>query len=508
MVNNNMAKQGLNIVTDTDYALIMENLPNIILNAQKMCAEKMEPTLDEVKAIQNFILDHIRKHQRIIYGGYAQNKAIELKNPADVFYKHDWDIKDIEFYSTHPMVDIKELADGLHTKGYKDIMVESAMHDETYTLRVNGRAYSDIAYIASISNHKIRTFEYDGLKMVHPHVALIDYYRMINDMLGNAWRMEKNMKRMYLLQKYYPIEKFSDKGIKFNIKMPQKKIDLMRMVMEEFLLEHLSTFIATGFDVYNYYIMQAGFPEAAVKRKKSNIYYLEYILLEYNKDVPKLINFLRSKVEPRSITYVEHYPFFQYYGSWIEIFHEDNLIVRLFAYNDQCVPYNTVSINQDKKILEKRIATLDYMVMLNMMHKFRTFVEKNDDNKDHYFSYQSMISNLIEARDQYLESTGTTILDKHPYRIMNIRCIGYTISAERKSRARMQARIAKGKPARFRYKPGENKDQELTWNFMNTSGNAIQNVKKLKFIERDNIVYYRLDLDLELGSDEDVEEDN
>lgn len=490
-----MSKKGLRIVTDDDFTLISAQLPDIVLKAKQVCAEKLEPTIDEVRAIYDHIKEHIRKHKRIIYGGYAQNSAIKLINPEEVFYKYEWDIPDIEFYSNDPLTDIKILCHSLQDAGFKDIQASGAQHDESYKIHVNGRHYADISYVASIAYNNIKTFECEGIKMVHPHVALVDYYRMINDLLSNAWRIEKSFGRMFLLQKHYPLEKFPDKGIKFNIKMSKEKIILMGHVIKEFLPEHLGNIIVCGFETYNHYIQQSGYSEEVVKKKKSNIYYLEYLFLDYNKYVPLLINFMRSKVDnPKDISFVEHYPFFQYYGDWCEIFYKDILIARLFHYGEQCVPYHYVQFKHGSEIREKKIATLDYMVMTSLMHKFKSYIDKVEENKNHYFSYHTLATNLIEARDNYLEKTGKSIVDKHIFRMMTIRCIGYTITMERRFRNKIKERKAKGKPLVFRYEPTEkNKEEKLEWNFSNSSGNAISNIAKLRFIEKDSIVYFKKD---------------
>ena len=76
---------------------------------------KYEPTISEYKETMNYVLEFIKEKKKIIYGGYAQNKLIQIKNPDDVFYR-EIDTPDIEFYSFEPIKDIVDLCDFLYEK--------------------------------------------------------------------------------------------------------------------------------------------------------------------------------------------------------------------------------------------------------------------------------------------------------------------------------------------------------------------------------------------------------
>jgi hypothetical protein len=132
-------------------------------------------------------------------------------------------------------------------------------------------------------------------------------------------------------------------------------------------------------------------------------------------------------------------------------------------------------------------------------------VTHKDVNKNNYFSHQIMVTNLIDARDNYLEKSGKSIMDNHIYKILILKCIGNTMTAEKRRSERYKTRKEKGKVPVFRFN-SSNKDQVLSWNFPNTSGNAITDIYKLKFIEKNKQIYYRNDI-IENKETEDVDSD-
>ena len=82
------------------------------------------------------IINFIKKHNRIVYGGYAINELIRAKNEKDVFYKTT-DIADIEFYSPTPLEDLIELTEQLYSKKFEHIEASGGQHDGTYKIFVN-----------------------------------------------------------------------------------------------------------------------------------------------------------------------------------------------------------------------------------------------------------------------------------------------------------------------------------------------------------------------------------
>ena len=85
-----------------DYDIIMDNLDDIEEKAKKYYQDNFEePTKEEYQNMINDIKEYIREKGLIIYGGYAQNRLIGIKNNLDEFYK-ETDRPDLEIYSPDP----------------------------------------------------------------------------------------------------------------------------------------------------------------------------------------------------------------------------------------------------------------------------------------------------------------------------------------------------------------------------------------------------------------------
>ena len=95
---------------DEDIDKIKLNIDNIAEQAMTIYKTNYEPTLSESKEVYKELLNFIREKKRIIYGGYAQNSLILMKNKNDGFYK-EIDTPDIEFYSYEPVKDVFDLCD-------------------------------------------------------------------------------------------------------------------------------------------------------------------------------------------------------------------------------------------------------------------------------------------------------------------------------------------------------------------------------------------------------------
>jgi hypothetical protein len=110
-----------------DISKINQSIEKIKEDAQMEYKKFNEPTLDESSKICHEIIDFIKRKDRVVYGGYAQNLLIMSKNKDDTFYKeingafYNWpDIADIEFYSPTPIQDLIELTEELYKQKIPD----------------------------------------------------------------------------------------------------------------------------------------------------------------------------------------------------------------------------------------------------------------------------------------------------------------------------------------------------------------------------------------------------
>ena len=234
-----------------DYDKIREKLNDIEKKAKKYYQDNYEePTKEEYDNVMEDIKKYIKEKDLIIYGGYAQNKLIGIKNSADEFYD-EVDRPDLEVYSPDPIGDAMRMSDILFKKGYKYIRCEEGVHNETYKVFVNFLNFSDISYMDPYVFRNCPVIKVDGLKLTHPHFMQTDAYRVYADLLTSNFRLTKTFTRMTTLMKYYP---FDDKAEynKLTYKKTKENENMLRFVRKHII--HDSDLVVIGHYAYNYLV--------------------------------------------------------------------------------------------------------------------------------------------------------------------------------------------------------------------------------------------------------------
>ena len=241
-----------------DIIKINENIEAIKEAAQYEYKNTNVPTLKETSAVCKEIINFIKKKQRVVYGGYAQNLLIMSKNKDDVFYKeidgafYNWpDLADIEFYSPTPLQDLIELTEDLYKKKYEHIEASGGQHDGTYKIFVNFLNYCDITYIPTNIFNTMPIIKVDGIKCTHPHYMMVDAYRIFTDPMTSFWRLDKTIKRFQKIFKHYPIDQ-SGNNKKIELKKSNETDDFIRKK-----IIHNSKLIVVGFYGFDYYVKKS-----------------------------------------------------------------------------------------------------------------------------------------------------------------------------------------------------------------------------------------------------------
>jgi hypothetical protein len=113
-----------------DVDSILKNIDTIETDAKTIYLNSYEPTMSEINNVYKDIINFIKEKNRIVYGGYAQNSLIRVKNKDDVFYR-DSDVADIEFYTPDPVGDLIDICDMLYKKQYKYVEGKEGVHNES-----------------------------------------------------------------------------------------------------------------------------------------------------------------------------------------------------------------------------------------------------------------------------------------------------------------------------------------------------------------------------------------
>ena len=434
-----------------DIDIIKQNIDIIEDDAMKRKLEILEPTMVEFKEVLCIIIDFIKKKKRIIYGGYAQNNLIKIKNEHDVFYKKI-DQPDIEFYTYQPLEDTVELCDLLHSKKFKYIQGLEADHNETYKIFVNFINYCDITYIPKNIYDNMHCIKDNNLLYTHPHFMLIDAFRVYADPLTSYYRLNKTFTRFTTLMKYYP---FDLSLVKNTFTYDKENKETKRFIRHKIL--HNSQLIIIGHYAYNYLVKKID-----IKMLVEKFSYYQVISINYNEDKVKLGNFLKKHLT--NITSTEFHPYFQFYDKHTEYYQSGVCILKVYGHNNRCI------VNQSSEKKKVYFGTFQLIFLYLLIDYQYASTKRNSVEKN---NYMILITRLLITRTKYLDKYNKTILDRSPFQEFTLQCLGSTEDPLRTSRLNILKKKEAKKLIKFRYEPKGIPGKIPYFNFNNSSGNEI-----------------------------------
>lgn len=487
----------MQLYSDQDIDLFTHKIDQIEENLEEKEKMLTKDILNEKKNVEHEILAYIKEYKRKVYGGYAQNKLISIKNKNDAFYKEDA-IADLDFYSDDPIIDLIRLTNMLYQKGYKYVQASEATHKETYSIFVNFEVVCDISYVPKNIYHRIPFVDINGINYVHPSFIMIDLYRIFTDPVGSGtFRWKKTFPRLYLLQKHYPFNKATSK-LPINFEQVNTNHKKLLDTVYNYIINK-DSIIVSGKYAYNYFLEHSNIMKDNSLGKKYTLLDIDnYTLIStnYSQDASDIYKILKNNYPQFAdqINVVEYYPFWQFFGYSATISFNNIPIVTIYHYNKRCLPIKIVPsmkfqkngsmktiVDKDNKI---NLASYSLNLLMNMIMTFRTRVEKQEDL---YQFHNIMTSHLIEIRNYYLNKNKKTLFDNTIFQEFVIDCIGKSIDIIRETRLQryIKAKEKQG-PVVFRYDPADGiKEPKSTYKFANTSGNPIRNPSNFRVIEVD-----------------------
>jgi hypothetical protein len=430
---------------NNDIDILQKNILNIEKEANKEYKNKFEPKIEESKVIFDIVLDYVKKNKKIIYGGFAQDKLIKMKNKNDFIYEEN-EINDIEFYSSEPLKDLHELCDIIYNKTKINTSGKNAQHEGSFSIFVNFIQYCDITYQPKNINNNAPYILYNGLRLIHPYFIINDFYRIFTDPMTSYRILNKTFNRYNKIIKYYPFET-KNKNITF-----EKNNDKILNIIRKKII-HNSKLIVIGNYAYNYYL----------KKNKDtnliNIDYYELISIDYNNDLNNILNKLQ-KLFDNKITVNKYVKFFQFFDEKTDFLYNDKIILRLYNNNNRCIVYR-----ESKK--KKCYFGTTQLVILYLLSNYHYYLINKNNIANNYIN---MINNLNKTRNNYLDKNNLTILDKTPFQEFIIKCIGNTIEPFRMHRLKL---IKDKHKILYNYEPSKNIKEPENRIFDNESGNII-----------------------------------
>lgn len=466
--------------TAKDCKVVIDNIDEIIKNADNLGSTLIKPTHNDLRILFNTVLDFVKEKKRKIYGGFALNILLSSVEKKDMIYDiNDITKWDIDFYSPMPIEDARELSIRLFDKGYRHILAREAQHDETYTIFAETKNIADLTYVPKNIYNKIPFIVIDGIHITGPHFMLIDYFRVITDPLTSYYRLDKTFTRLCLISKHFPLP---EHNTPINMSPLSIELDIAFSTVHDFITDKKSL-VVIGMYAYNHLIK-----ELDSDIKTTDINYYEVISTNYKVDTKNLILDLQKRINiygKTHITYKENYPFFQYLGYNVDIYYDDIIICRVYHYNIKCIPYNSVPalyFNNNTYTEKKGLIQIGSYAILILYNLINVMWAKttNDENTEEL--YYSIISHMIRYKTMYFEKTNKTILDESLFQEFILRCVGETVSPQMEKALRIEMKMKLGKKYSWCFNPEKDRETKtvVKYVFKNSSGGLINNAKNNK----------------------------
>ena len=172
----------------------------------------------EVVQIITIVENFLKKKGLICYGGTAINNILPKK---DQFYNKEIEIPDYDFFSSNALKDAKELTDIYVAAGFEESEAKSGQHHGTYKVFVNFIPVADITSVPSALFNKLKTEarRVGGILYAPPNYLRMSMYLELSRPAGDVSRWEKVLKRLSVLNKYYPLTAKDCDAIEFQRKM-------------------------------------------------------------------------------------------------------------------------------------------------------------------------------------------------------------------------------------------------------------------------------------------------
>ena len=309
---------------------------------------------DDVKRMIQIVEDFLVKKKLICYGGTAINNI--LPKYAQ-FYNRDIEVPDYDFFSNNAMNDAKELTDIFYKAGYLETEAKSGIHKGTYKVFVNYIPMADITQLHPDIYNSIKkdAVTVAGIKYAPPNYLRMSMFLELSRPAGDVSRWEKVLKRLTLLNKYYPLKpQFDCHKIDF-----QRKAETVSMndsdriyfaVRDSFIEQGVVFFGGYASSLYSRYMDKTH--KSLLKRIP------DFDVLSENPERSALI--IKEKLEEigfKNVSTIQHDSIDDIIPKHIQISIGKEVIAFIFE-PVACHNYNTIQIND----MEINVATIDTML--------------------------------------------------------------------------------------------------------------------------------------------------
>lgn len=184
-------------------------MPFVGVNESSEPKNRLDPLYHETKRAIELTKEFIRDRGLICYGGTALDYAARLKG-SKIYDDSKLDLPDLDFYSSDPVKDSRDLSDILFKNGFADARSIRASHVGTFRVDSgNNHFVADVSYCPIFP--EIKTLCYEGLKIVDPIYQRVDIHSSLSfpydnpplEVIFNRWK--KDIERFNIINELYPI---------------------------------------------------------------------------------------------------------------------------------------------------------------------------------------------------------------------------------------------------------------------------------------------------------------
>jgi len=179
-------------------------LRHAVDEAEKSHSSKIANS-ESVKQMIHILESFLIRTKCVCYGGTAINNIL----PQDAqFYDREIEVPDYDFYSPTAMEHAKELANIYTKEGFEEVEAKAGVHFGTYKVFVDFIPIADITFLhpTIFKSMSKETITVAGIKYCPANFLRMNMFLELSRPMGDVSRWEKVMKRLTLLNKYYPLK--------------------------------------------------------------------------------------------------------------------------------------------------------------------------------------------------------------------------------------------------------------------------------------------------------------
>lgn len=315
------------------------------------------------KTVMNIVKDYIKKHNLILYGGFALN---ELLPKSKKFYNDNTKVKDYDCYCVGNVVHGKNIVNLLIDEGFKYVVMKRGFSKDTVKIFVEFVSVCDLTEINPelFEYYKDISTKKNGMLLASTDMIKSSMCMELAQPHLSYYRWEKMLPRFKLV-----CEEFKEKNVKIPKIMVDDNIELYKDLLSVIKKNNIPLTGILGYKLHNnepimpFYKYGNKMATISVLCKSSSVYILNRCLKKHA--LTKIVN------KNNSITYVDK---------------DGNFILDIYLADDRCVTickkngYQVLSVigmlyliyddyitfyNNDNKDIEK-LKYLVYKLLNNM----------------------------------------------------------------------------------------------------------------------------------------------